>query len=269
MKLFISSLVFGLSLTLAACNSSSSGGGSKRNVSPELVAFEKETTGEWLSECTVAEQGSYVEKLLIKSGGTGSSTTSYFNSQDCSGQVQQTEGPIEFTYELSASSTGEFKEVTVTPKGQKAIKSKFQIQGEEMTITNSDSTTRYKRISRPEGAKPIDGGNTGGSDFARMALGTWITKDCYQFEGETGSYKGVLTFSTESNGAYVYELYQSANCSGQMTLSEKAEFKFKVDRFANGGGQITIDQDIADLYIQSNEMTIVSAESTAVYIRKN
>jgi hypothetical protein len=250
---------------LASCSSSSGGGGGGGDQPPN-TPFEKSTNGEWLSECTQAQgQGiaSYKEHLILKTGGSGTRSYDIYNSQDCSGAKVKTSEPssLKYTVANAATADGQPVKVTIQAPGQDPVEVTVITQGEDMQITSPTGTVKYHRVS--------GGGNTpvGNTSFEKAALGTWVTQNCYQYQNGATA-KIVITFSPGSKAASVVNVYRDAQCGGEPTAEQHQDFTYKVDNYANGGGQITINGGQAiDVSFQGNTMTMTSGTDSKVYVK--
>ena len=252
----IKSILIVLSLfTVVGCSSDSSskpaGGGGN--------VVEKAAAGSWISECLNNEHGFFIDKITMQNG-NGTTTQEYFQNQDCSGIGTVTHGTTSFQYTLGATN-GNTTEVTLTFAGSPAIKASITIDGPNMTIVTADKKANYRKI----GAAPDEQTNVPiGNDFDRVAKGSWVTQDC-SLTDNNQSYVTVITFSGNGQGSQVFNLYQNQNCDGNPEAVNASSFTYTVDRFANGGGQITINNEPVDVLIAGNSMTANSAEGSTVF----
>ncbi len=259
----IKSLLIVLSLvttfTMVACSSSSSdkpaggGGGS---------VVEKAVAGAWVSDCLQDDRGFFFDKITMQNG-NGTSTQEYMQNQDCSGAIMQTQGPTAFQY-TSGVTIGNSTEVTLTFTGKPAIKANITVDGPKMTITAENKTLTYHKLEPISHAPNAPTGN----DFDRAATGTWVTQNC-TLADSTRSYVTVLTFSGNGQGSQVYNVYQNQRCEGNAQAEGSTNFTYTVDRFANGGGQITINNEPIDIIIEGNSMTANSAQGSIVFKKIN
>lgn len=258
-------ILIALSLTLVAC---SSGGGGGAGTPPAdrvtVTNFETKTVGTWVSECQHNQNGNYRETLTINKGGTGSTLFNVYQNQDCSGQVQQTQGPVNFTYQVLTATT-----VKSTFEGQEAVELKIEVQGNSMSVTSPVGTVQYTKIA---GGGIPPGQTAPGvqipNDFDSAAKGNWVTEECYQYQNGT-TVRIVITIKGQGKASMVYNVYPSGNCSGQPQMQNNQNFDYTVDRFANGGGQITVNGEPSDVTFANNKMTLNSANGSTVYVKIN
>ena len=251
-KLIISILA---AVVLSGCSSGSSdkpagGGGS---------VTEKAAAGTWISECTQSAQGSFIEKMTMQNG-SGASTLEFMQNQDCSGTVVRTDGPNNFQYSLG-STTGNITQVTITGQGQPAVQGTVVFDGVMMSLTANGRTMKYIKLVQQV---PTPNGN----DFDSAAKGTWIARDCGAAENNQ-SYKLLITFKGNGQGSMVYKLFQNPTCAGAAQDVRAADFTYIVDRYSNGGGQVTIDSQPSDVTFQGNTMTTSSEQGTSVFEKIN
>lgn len=255
-KLIISILA---AVVLSGCSPSSSdtsAGGGRGGVT------EKAAAGTWISECTESAQGSFIEKMTMQNG-SGASTLEFMQNQDCSGGVVRIDGPNNFQYSLG-STTGNTTQVTITGQGQPAVQGTVVFDGAAMSLTANGRTMKYSKVVQqiPQAPTP------NGSDFDSVAKGTWVTRECGAAENNQ-SYKLLITFKGNGQGSMVYKLFQNPTCAGTAQDVGAADFTYIVDRYSNGGGQITIDSQPSDVTFQGNTMTTSSEQGTSVFEKIN
>jgi hypothetical protein len=267
--------VFAISACFLAMVACSSGSDGKPAGAGPVTAFEKATAGStWKSECQRDQTGFFNEKLVLNPGGTGTSATDYYQTQGCVGQPVRTEGPTSFTYTTGQPSAQDgATPVTLHFAGEKPITVDFLIQGDTLIVRMAEGSVTYTRPPTPgqaSGQTPGTSGPVTGTDFERVAVGSWITKDCYQGGDSSSTMKLKLTISVNGRGSYVESIFHSPSCQGQAQSANNSDFTYTVDRYANGGGQLTINgQSAVDVSISGNEMTISDANGTVVYVRAN
>lgn len=260
----IKSLLIVLSLfTVVGCSSSSSdkpAGGGGGNV------VEKAAAGTWISECRKNDYGFFIDKMTMQNG-NGTTTQEYFQNQECSGISAGTQGPTSFQYTLGTTN-GNTTEVTITFAGQPAFTASVTIDGPYMTIVTEGSKANYRKLEATN--KVPDGPNTpAANDFDRAAKGTWSTQECALTDKNTESYYTIITFYGNGQGSKVFNVYQNQRCEGKPELVGEANFTYTVDRYANGGGQITLNNDPVDITINGNSMTANSTEGSYAFRKIN
>lgn len=255
-------LLIVISLVFVGCSSGNSGGSSGAPGPADkatATAFENKTSGTWVSACTQSQKGPFVETLVINKGGTGSFTFNFYQNQDCTGAVNNTDGPTQFTYQVLTAA-----KIKLTVAGQGAFELTVEINNNNMSVTAADGTMNYTRIGNAPGVTPAPGNN----DFDTTAKGNWVTEQCYQYENNT-TVRVIISIYGQGKAAMVYNVYQSANCSGQAQAQNKQDFNYVVDRFSNGGGQITVNGEPSDVIFANGKMTLNSAQGSTVYVKLN
>lgn len=246
--------LFAVALTAIACSKSSKD-------SAPLTPFQKMAGGQWLSECQKQNGPSYKETVVLN-GATGTSSAQYFQNNDCTGAVTKTEGPVNFTYSAANKNgkDGDAK-VTVTRQDGVTITVDIVIQGDTMVISGPDGSIIYHR----------QGGGQGKNNSPEMeafdaaARGNWITRDCRQING--GSYHQVLTIKGGGQASTVYNVYADSQCQSNPTPQGNADITYRVDRFANGGGQLTVDGQTVDITINGAQMDFNLPNGAVVFLR--
>ena len=240
----------------AACSGDSYGGGGAP------------AGNEWTSACLRDQDGNFIEKLVLRPGGTGTVTSTYFQNQDCTGQILRTDGPTNFTYQTDekAMADGRPVEVTLNLPGKQPSKLNVQVQGNTMTITSADGgTVRYSRTGPPPQKPGNDAATTAAFDAA--AVGSWVSENCYQ--GQQGTtVMLVVQILGGGKGVSLQNVFQNATCQGDAQPQERKEFTYKVDRFAAGAGQITVDgKTVMNITIQGKSMTATSPQGSVSYTK--
>ncbi len=108
------------------------------------------------------------------------------------------------------------------------------------------------------------------SDFDKMAIGTWQSKNCFQ--GENGSTaRLVFQFLGDGKGKQIIETYANATCDGAPQKSSAQDLTFTVDRYANGAGQITTNGKPFDVIFTTDEknMTITDVNGSFDFLKVN
>jgi hypothetical protein len=256
-------LALGALVLLAGCSGDSYGSGTPQPTTP----FEKATNGEWASECQVEGTNSFIEKLVLKPQGTGTSTMTYFQNQTCTGTIAKTEGPSAISYKTDEKAMDKARtaQVKITAKGQTADAT-VEVNGNLMTITFDNKTIRYTRVAPP--APPKNDGPQANQtlEFERVAVGVWTSEKCQV--AQTVSYVVIIELKAGGKGSQLANVYGNGQCQGDPQPKNQSEFTYKVDRFANGGGQVTIDgKDPTDIVIQDKKMTISTEEGPQSYVK--
>jgi hypothetical protein len=248
-----------LALTVAGC---SSGG----NDAPALSPFQKASGGQWLSECQNDNNGAFKETLVLN-GTTGTSTSQYYQNGDCSGAIVRTDGPNNFTYSSvnkAGGKDGEAK-VTINVPGRPGVEVDVVVQGNTMVIISPNGTVIYQRIGGGPGKQGAPG--TPMAAFDAAAKGNWVSKDCSVLNNGAGSYYQVLTIAGGGAAKTVYNVYQGGQCQGNPTPQGQQDINYTVDRYANGGGQLTVNGQPIDVTIQGAQLTLSSVNGTTTYLR--
>ena len=263
-KIMISIL---LGLTLLGCSSSSDskpgavGGG-------VVTEFGNKSAGQWLSECVQSQDGQYKETLVINKNGTGNRTLNFYPDQNCQGQIIQSQGPTGFNYTAEAAVNGVSK-VTLTVTGQQPVQVKVSIQNDAMDITSDQGSVRYARVGHaPTTPGQVNPAPQNPNDFDSWAIGNWATEQCYQYENNQ-TVRQVITIRGQGRGSSVLNVYPSADCSGNPHPEQNQNISYTVTRFANGGGEISINGRASDISFQTNRMTVSSAEGSTVFVKIN
>ena len=244
-----------IAFNISACSSSSD----SKTAGPldgTVTALEKSIRGEWVSDCSHNQYGNYLEKVKMADG-VGSVLRDYTQSQDCTGAIIQTQGPSAFTY-TSGASIGVSTEVTLNFKDQPAVKSQIKINGSLMSITIDNKTAHYHKLVTVVNPVPAD------NDFDRAAIGSWITTAC-TVGLNNNSFKRLLVIAGHGQASLTNLIYANANCSGAALVEAAQNFQYRVDNYANGGGQITINGEPSDVIISGNKLSVNSATGSVDY----
>ncbi len=250
-------------LALAGC-SSDGGSGAGKGGGGVVTEFGKKLAGEWTSDCMTGEQGPYIETLTIQSNGTGHSVMSFYQNQNCSGAIKETQGPNVFTYSsedladgsarLSLSRQGQTSQVTVT------------VIGNVMDVKGQNGQARYIRSQKVQ--EPVAPNQ---DDFDRLAIGSWISEQCFPFQNNTSA-RQQLNIIGRGSANVIIQVYQSSNCSGRSRAERPQAANYRVDHFANGQGQVSVNGEPSEISFQgarNDRMTVTNPNGTVVYNKVN
>lgn len=253
-------LVLLAALALTAC---SSGGGSNAKPAdgPRVTEFGQKIAGVWISECTTGQEGPYKETLTINADGTGENAITIYQGLNCTGAVRGTQAPSAFTY--SVESLGEAAaRVTITKQGAQAVVN-VTILGNVLDVEGQNGKIRY--LLNKNAQVPT---TPAGDDFDALARGLWITEQCYPYENNTSA-RQQLTVNGRGSASTVVQVYASQNCSGRSRAERTQQTNYRVDQFANGQGQITVNNEASTVSFDGNHMTLTDANGTTVYNKVN
>lgn len=259
-------LILLATLVLAAC--SSGGGSSNPNGGGGVVTeFGQKTAGEWLSDCTVSDDGAYKQLLLINANGTGETTETFYQNQTCTGAVRGKTDPIAFTYSVEPLADGAAK-LTITQQGQQ-VQVTVSVLGNVMDVQGQNGKIRYIRIKQtqpPTPDQPQQDDLGGAAAFDALAKGVWRTVQCYPYQNNTSA-RQQLIINGRGSASTIIEIYQNQNCSGAARAERPQEANYQVVHFSNGQGQIMVKNETATVSIQGNRMTIVNANASTVFAK--
>lgn len=251
-----------LAVGLAAC---SNGGGSSNKPAVGgggvVTEFGQKMAGVWTSACTLSQDGVYKETLTIKANGTGESTLNFYNDQNCADAIRTTQGPTAFSYTVETLPDGSAR-ITISQQGGQAqvvvrvVGSVMEVQGEKGQL---DYTRDQQQNQAPA---PTE------DDFDRAAKGLWISENCFTYNNNTTA-RQQLTINGRGSSSVVIQVYSNQNCSGRSRPERASQVNYRVDHFANGRGQITVNNQASDVVIERGQMTITDANGTIVYNRVN
>lgn len=258
-------------LSLAACSDTVGGKDKDKDKSKEqpVTEFTKAMSGTWRSECRLDQESQkhFIENLTLNANGTGSFTIEVFDNTNCTGNAIQTLPPETLSYTEGAVN-GNTKQVFLTIKNE-TVEIRIQMTATEMTVTSLKGTVRYQRQGPPpenekeEGPKPTEGV----AAFEAIAVGSWVTQcaNAALNDGTPVTYVEIVTISKGGKGGEILNYYTNNNCTGTPAgTANKADFTYVVDRYANGGGQITRtkngQQDKLDIYFTNGVMTVASEQ---------
>lgn len=252
-------------LALAACSSGGGGGSAKPNGGGGVVTeFGKKIEGEWTSECVESDQGPFKDLLVINANGTGQRTITVYQNQNCSGVAKQVQGPKSFTYGVEDQPDGSAR-VSVSQEDGVNYVVNMSVFGNTMDI--EDQSGKFRYIRRQTAQTPTQGGD----DFDRLAIGIWMSQQCYPYQNNT-SVRQQLTVQGRGAASIILQIYQSQDCSGRSRAERPQNANYRVDHFANGQGQITVNNEPSDVSFQgarNERMTITDANGTTVFNKVN
>ncbi len=262
MKKIIISILMGLALTGCSSGNSDSKPGPGGGV---VTQFGQSIAGHWLSECAHNQNGFFVEDLNVNANGSGTRTINPFQDDACTRAIAQQATPENFTYTAATAANGSTPVTLTFADGQKA-QVNVVVQGDNLEITSNQGTVRYFRVKEAHQTPGTNPGNV--NDFDSVAGGNWVTEQCYTYQNNQTA-RQVVAIKGQGRVAVVLNVYPSADCIGEPHAEQAQDLEYKVDRFANGGGQITINGKVSDIIFKENKMTLTDAESTTVYIKIN
>ena len=106
-------------------------------------------------------------------------------------------------------------------------------------------------------------------EFDKDAFGNWLTKDCYSNPSDTTSTARILmTINGNGKASQAVITYASLDCSGTATPQQGQDFTYTIDRYANGGGQLTVNGNYVDVTINNGHLTTTTANGTREYIKQ-
>ena len=137
-----------------------------------------------------------------------------------------------------------------------------------VACSSGSSSSSAQNNAGPAKGNPTENGILT-EQFDKDAFGSWLTKDCYSMTNDTTSTaRIVLTIYGNGKASQTVTTYKSVDCSGPTTPQESKEFTYTIDRYANGGGQLTVNGEYVDVTISNGHLTTSTATDTREYIKQ-
>lgn len=251
-------------LVLSACSSGGGGGGAAGPKGGVVTEFGKKIEGEWTSECISGDEGPFKDSLSINANGTGQRTITFYQNQNCAGAAKNTQGPKSFTYAVEDQPDGSAR-VTVNQEDGIQYVVNISVFGNTLDIEDQSGKSRYTRRQTAQVPTPT------GDDFDRLAIGTWISEECQPYQANSSA-KVQLNIIGRGAANTVVQVYANQNCAGRSRAERPQNANYRVDHFANGQGQVTVNNQPSEVLFEgprSERLTIIDANGTTVFNKVN